>query len=52
MWKLIGKWALKAALYALGHQDVIKQTIADAKAKNISAVVSDAGVIVSGVKGQ
>jgi hypothetical protein len=52
MWQLIGKYALKAALYALGHQDVITHTVADAKAKNLSALVMDAGEIAAGVKGQ
>jgi hypothetical protein len=52
MWKTIGQWALKVAVYAIGHQDVITHTVADAKSKNLPALVTDAGVIISGVKGQ
>jgi hypothetical protein len=51
MWKSIGKWALKVATYAVGHQAVITQTVADAKAKNIPAMIEDAKAIVAGVKG-
>ena len=34
--------ALKAAIYAYGHKEVIVQTAADAKSKNYHAVVHDA----------
>ena len=52
MWKLIGKWALKVATYAVGHQAVVVQTIADAKAKNLTNVVEDVKTVVAGVKAQ
>jgi hypothetical protein len=52
MWKSIGKWALKLATYAIGHQDVVTQTIADAKAKKLQPLVVDVQTIVAGVKGQ
>lgn len=41
MWSTLGKYALKVALWAIGHQDVISTVIADAKAKNIPALVTD-----------
>lgn len=50
MWSVIGKAALKIALWAIGHQDVITHVIADAKAKNIPALVTDAAAVGVAVK--
>lgn len=30
MWSAIAKWAVKVAIWAVGHQDVIKAVAADA----------------------
>lgn len=48
-WKTIGTWALKIGIFALGHEQVIVQTVGDAKAKNIGGLAGDAGSIVSGL---
>lgn len=48
MWQTVAKYAIKIAVWAVGHQSIIKQTVADAKAKNISGIVHDATTIVTG----
>lgn len=48
-WKAFGRIALKVGIYALGHQAIVTQTIADAKSKNVVAILGDAGAIASGV---
>lgn len=50
MWSLIGKYALKIALFAIGHADVIQHVVADAKTKNIPGIVQDTTVLVTDVK--
>lgn len=50
-WATVGKAALKVAVYAVGHPEVVAQTMADAKAKNVRGIVVDAATIVGGVKG-
>lgn len=49
-WATIGKWALKIGIYALGHEQVIVQTVADAKAKNVGNLVADAAGFVPAPK--
>lgn len=50
-WATVGKAALKVAIYAAGHPEVVAQTMADAKSKNIRGIAVDAATIASGVKG-
>lgn len=47
--KAIGPYALKAAIYLLGHQDVLLQTVADAQSKNLGGLGRDGMQIVAGV---
>lgn len=51
MWNIVGKYALKLAIWSIGHTDVIAHTISDAKAKNVQGLVQDAATIVNTVQG-
>lgn len=50
-WKSLGKWSLKVAIWAAGHQEVVNQVVADAKAKKVGGLVADGVAIASGVQG-
>ncbi len=50
-WKAIAKGAVKVAVFAVGHKELILETVADAKAKNLVSVISDVKQIVDTAKG-
>lgn len=51
-WKALGKILVKAGIYAVGHQNVVAQVVADAKAKNVPAILQDAANVAADVKPQ
>lgn len=50
-WKAFGKVLVKAGVYAIGHQAVVAQVVADAKAKNVAAILADASAVAADVAG-
>lgn len=52
MWAILGKIAVQVAIYAIGHQDVVKKVVDDGKAKNVKGLATDIFGIVADVEAQ